>query len=173
MTTKERIQLLQSTPFFGATNEKSVALLLSLSETVSISAGEYFFHQGDQGDSLYLLEKGSASIFKTYEGQDYILRTVTNGDCFGEMTLIDFTPRSATVRAESDCTAIEISSAALHSLYQQDCEQFLIIQMNITREVSRRLRGADERWFQLKVEDNGRHSNEHNLDHATTLEPDR
>ncbi len=151
MTAEDRIQLLQSTPFFGATNESSVALLLSLSRTTHIPAGEYFFHQDDKGDSLFLLEKGSAEIFKTFDGVDYVLRTVKNGDCFGEMTLIDFTPRSATVRAESDCTAIEISSAALHSLYQQDCEQFLIVQMNISREVSRRLRASDERWFRSQA----------------------
>ncbi|MEH6558386.1 MAG: cyclic nucleotide-binding domain-containing protein [Oceanicoccus sp.] len=154
MTTEERIQLLQSTPFFGATNEQSVALLLRLSQTIHIPAGDYFFHQNDKGDSLFLLEKGRAEIFKTFDGINYVLRTVTNGDCFGEMALIDFTPRSATVRAESDCTAIEISSAALHSLYQQDCEQFLIIQMNISREVSRRLRASDERWFRSQVENN-------------------
>lgn len=151
MTTDERIQLLQSTPFFGATNEHSVALLLNLSQTIYIPAGEYFFHQDDKGDALFLLEKGSAEIFKTFDGFNYILRTVKNGDCFGEMALIDFTPRSATVRAESDCTAIEISSAALHSLYQQDCEQFLIIQMNISREVSRRLRASDDRWFRSQA----------------------
>ena len=154
MTTEERILLLQSTPFFGATNERSVALLLGLSKTIHLSAGEFFFHQNDKGDSLFLLEKGRAEIFKTFNGIDYVLRTVNNGDCFGEMALIDFTPRSATVRAKTDCTAIEISSKALHSLYQQDCEQFLIVQMNVSREVSRRLRLSDERWFQSQVENN-------------------
>lgn len=148
---QRRIHLLQSTPFFGAINDRSIALLLGLSETRLISSGDYFFHQGDDGNSLFLLEYGEAVIFKTYDEHEYILRQAHDGDCFGEMALIDLTPRSASVRAETDCTAIEISSAALHSLFQQDAEQFLIIQMNISREITRRLRASDERWYRSQV----------------------
>lgn len=151
MTTEKRIQLLQSMPFFGAINETSVALILSLSDTLHMEQGGYFFHQGERGDSLYLLEQGETVIFKKSDSQEYILRHASAGECFGELALIDFTPRSASVRALQDCTAIKIPSSALHSLYQQDPEQFLLIQMNIAREVSRRLRAADERWFQLQT----------------------
>jgi len=151
MTAAERIQLLQSMPFFGAINDESVALILGLSETLLISAGEYFFNQDEKGDSLFLLEKGRAVIFKKSDEKEYILRYVEDGDCFGELALIDFTPRSASVRAETDCTAIKIPSSALLSLFQQDSEQFLMIQMNMGREVSRRLRAADDRWFQLQI----------------------
>ncbi len=151
MTLSERIQLLQAMPFFGAIKESSVALLLELSETLSVQAGEYFFRQGDQGDSLYILEYGRASIFKEWEDQEYNLRHISHGDCFGDLALIDLTPRSASVRAETPCTAIKIPASALHSLYEKDPEQFLLIQMNMAREVSRRLRSADERWFQLQL----------------------
>ncbi len=70
------------------------------------------------------------------------------GDCFGEMSLIDLFPRTS-VRAEKPCTAIEISSDALYEIYKRDLEQFALIQMNIAREISRRLRGADERLFEI------------------------
>ena len=151
MSEKQRIHLLQSTPFFGAINNNSISLLLEQSQMHEVAAGDYFFQQGDTGNSLFLLEFGDAVIFKTYDAREFILRKVSDGDCFGEMALIDLAPRSASVRAETDCTAIEIPSSALHSLYQQDHEQFLIIQMNISREVSRRLRSADERWFRAQV----------------------
>ena len=151
MTAAERIQLLQSMPFFGAINDESVVLILGLSETLNISAGDYFFNQGEKGDSLFLLEKGRAAIFKKSDEKEYILRYAEDGDCFGELALIDLTPRSASVRAEIECTAIKIPSSALLSLFQQDSEQFLMIQMNMGREVSRRLRAADDRWFQLQI----------------------
>lgn len=151
MTTETRIQLLQSMPFFGAINESSVALILSLSDTLHMEKDGYFFHQGERGDSLYLLEQGETVIFKEFNAQEYILRHASAGECFGELALIDFTPRSASVRALEDCAALKIPSSALHSLYQQNPEQFLLIQMNIAREVSRRLRAADERWFQLQI----------------------
>ena len=151
MTAEERIHLLQSMPFFGAINDASVALILGQSKTLKVQKGDYFFHQGEKGDSLYLIEKGRTVIFKQSDDKEYILRHAEDGDCFGELALIDFTPRSASVRAEADCTAIKIPSSALLSLFQQDPEQFLIIQMNIGREVSRRLRASDDRWFQLQI----------------------
>ncbi|MGK0498401.1 MAG: CRP-like cAMP-binding protein [Oceanicoccus sp.] len=154
MTTQQRILLLQSMPFFGAIKTSSVNLILELSKTLSIKSGDYFFHQGDLGDSLFVLEKGQASIFKTYDDKEYVLRTALDGDCFGDLALIDFTPRSASVRAEADCKALKIPSSTLHTLYKQDSEQFLLIQMNIAREVSRRLRKADDRWFQCQITDN-------------------
>lgn len=156
MIPEKRIHLLQAMPFFGAISDRSVSLILELSETQTLNKDELFFQQGDKGDSLYLLEKGRAAVYKTAGELEHILRHVEAGDCFGELALIDFTPRSASVRAETNCTAIKIPSSALHSLYQQDPEQFLIIQMNIAREVSRRLRAADDRWFQLQIDHGGK-----------------
>lgn len=151
MTSQERIHLLQGMPFFGAISDRSVGLILELSETLTRDPGEYFFHQDECGDALYLLEAGRVVIFKRAQDTEFILRYAERGDCFGELALIDFTPRSASVRVEIRCSAIRIPSSALHSLYQHDPEQYLIIQMNIAREVSRRLRAADDRWFQLQI----------------------
>jgi hypothetical protein len=49
------------------------------------------------------------------------------------------------------CQAIELSGASLLGIYEKDLEQFTLIQMNMGREVSRRLRDADERLFQAKL----------------------
>lgn len=148
--TQKRIQLLQAMPFFGAVDDDSVSLILELSETLIKQKGEYFFSEGEEGDSLYILEEGCALVFKKSGDREYILRRAETGDCFGELALIALESRSASVRAEEECIAIKIPSSALHGLYQSNPEQFLIIQMNMGREVGRRLRLADERWFQLK-----------------------
>ncbi len=151
MTPEERIHLLQTMPFFGAIADDSIRLLLELSETLRKPSGAYFFREGERGDSLFLLEQGRAVIFREAGGREYTLRYAEAGDCFGELALIDLSPRSASVRAVTDCVAIRIPASALHTLYQQDAEQYLIMQMNIARELSRRLRTADERWFQLQL----------------------
>jgi CRP-like cAMP-binding protein len=59
------------------------------------------------------------------------------------MSLIDFSPRSASVRAVEDCTALQISAACISQIYEKDLEQFAMIEMNMGREVSRRLRESD------------------------------
>jgi CRP-like cAMP-binding protein len=67
------------------------------------------------------------------------------------MALIDHCPRSASVRAVEDCSAIQISAANLYRLYAQDLKQFALIQMNMGREVCRRLREADNMLFGVKL----------------------
>jgi CRP-like cAMP-binding protein len=65
------------------------------------------------------------------------------------MAVMDLSPRSASVRAVEDCTAIRVSAANLYRLYEQDPKQFALIQMNMGREVTRRLREADDRLFEV------------------------
>jgi hypothetical protein len=55
------------------------------------------------------------------------------------------------VRAVDDCTAIRISSGDLYRVYIQDVKQFALIQMNMGREVSRRLREANDRLFSVQM----------------------
>jgi len=55
------------------------------------------------------------------------------------------------VRADADCVAIELSPDDLLRLYEHDVEQFALVQMNIGREVCRRLRVTDELLFQAMV----------------------
>jgi CRP-like cAMP-binding protein len=98
------------------------------------------------------VERGRVEILKSRGGKHYSLRTLETGDCFGELALIDFGPRSASVRALGDSKAIEISPRCLRDLALDDLEQYAIIYMNMARELSRRLRQADERMFRARVE---------------------
>jgi CRP/FNR family transcriptional regulator, cyclic AMP receptor protein len=54
------------------------------------------------------------------------------------------------VRVIEACRAIEIATTALHRLAERDMEQFALIQMNIGREVCRRLRATDELLFRVR-----------------------
>ena len=90
-------------------------------------------------------------MLKLWNGQQHVLRHLQRGDCFGEMALIDLFPRSASVRAVTPCTAIQLSTASFQKIYEMDLEQFAIIQMNIGREISRRLRVADEQLFRVMM----------------------
>lgn len=80
-----------------------------------------------------------------------MLRELGPGDCFGEMAMIDFAPRSASVQALAPCRAFALSIARLHRLYEQDLEQFALIQMNLSRELSRRLRVTMDRLAVLEA----------------------
>jgi CRP-like cAMP-binding protein len=105
------------------------------------------------------------AVVKRWQGVDHHLRHLGPGDCFGEMALIDMSPRSASVIALEDCSALRLTNADLHRVYQADLEQFALIQMNIARELSRRLRIANERLFGIEREPESRDEGERELLH--------
>jgi CRP/FNR family transcriptional regulator, cyclic AMP receptor protein len=148
---EQRIELLQRMPIFGGVRADTLQFLLAICPIISVAANAFFFREHEEGDSMFVLELGKAAVLKSWQGQDYLLQTMKEGDCFGEMTVIDHCPRSASVRAVEDCRAIRISPADLHQVYARDLKQFALIQMNMGREVCRRLREANSRLFSAKM----------------------
>lgn len=151
MPLSSRTELLQRMPIFGALREDALQVLLERARSVQSGAGGFFFHDGDAASSMFVLEAGQAVVTKAWQGRDYVLNVLQPGDCFGEMALMDLQPRSASVRAETDCSALEFSHDDLLHLYERDVEQFALIQMNIGREVCRRLRATDELLFRTRL----------------------
>ncbi|NCF30145.1 MAG: cyclic nucleotide-binding domain-containing protein [Gammaproteobacteria bacterium] len=146
------LELLQTMPIFGAISDESLKFLLERAKEVQVAKDDYFFRENDQGSSMFVLEEGRVAVLKSWVGQTQGLAFLNRGDCFGEMALIEMGARSASVQATEDCTAIEVSIDILHELYQHDLEQFTIIQMNMSREVCRRLRKADDLLFQVQMQ---------------------
>lgn len=146
-----QIELLQRMPIFGAIRDELLDFLLDQAPRRSVARGGCFFREGEPGDRMFVLESGRAVVIKGWQGQDIVLNHLGPGDCFGEMALMDLFPRSASVLAEDDCAAIELTPAHLASLYDRDIEQFALIQMNIGREVCRRLRATDELLFRVRM----------------------
>lgn len=136
-------------PLFGGLAAATLQLLAGDAHPVALAAGHDFFRQGEPGDSLFVLESGRVAVLRQVPGGWLRLGTLGPGDCFGEMSLIDYAPRSATVRALEDCRAFALPIARLHRLYECDLEQFALIQMNLARELSRRLRATTDRLAQL------------------------
>ncbi|HEY1392129.1 MAG TPA: cyclic nucleotide-binding domain-containing protein [Methylibium sp.] len=145
------IELLQRMPIFGAISDEALRFLLEQAGVVQVAAGEFFFRENDPADSMFVLETGRAAVLKGWRGQELLLHHLEAGDCFGEMALMDLFPRSASVQAMLDCEAIEIRPQHLLRLFEQSPEQFALIQMNIGREVCRRLRATDEQLFRAKM----------------------
>jgi len=146
-----RIELLQRMPVFGGIRADILQFLLTLCPVVFVPANDFFFREHDEADSMFVLEAGKVDVLKSWRGQQHLLRTLKEGDCFGEIALMDLCPRSASVRAAEDCTALRVSAGNLYQVYARDLKQFALIQMNMGREVCRRLRDSDERLFRAKM----------------------
>jgi CRP-like cAMP-binding protein len=147
----EHLRLLQNMPIFGGVETAVLEFLLQSSRFVNCAQGEFFFREGDLANSMFVLERGYVAIYRRWQGKSYKLRELGSGDCFGEMALMDCKPRSASVKALQNSGAVEINTAQLSQLYDRNPEQFTLIQMNMGREVCRRLRDADKRLFVTEV----------------------
>jgi len=146
-----RVELLQRMPVFGALGEPALQLLVEGARLTEVAGGEWFFSEGDQARSMYVLETGHAIVLRQWRGREIELNRFGPGDCFGEMALMDLHPRSAGVRALQACRAIEFGPEEMMRLHEADLEQFALLQMNLGRELSRRLRATDELLFRAAM----------------------
>jgi CRP-like cAMP-binding protein len=149
---EKRLGILQNMPIFGGIGEDALVFLLDKSTSTTFSAGDFLFRENDPGDSLYILETGRVAILKRWNRTYYRLSDLTAGDCVGEMSLIDLGRRSASVLALTECEAIQLTSTSLLEVSEYDLEQFALIQMNMSRELSRRLRVSDEAFFREMIQ---------------------
>mgnify|MGYP000957136504 CR=1 FL=1 len=146
-----RVELLQRMPVFGALSAATLELLLAQSRHRVVTQGDWFFREGDEARTMYVIETGHAVVTRHWQGREVELNRFGPGDCFGEMALMDLHPRSAAVRALEDCTAIEFGPEEMMQLHDADLEQFALLQMNLARELCRRLRATDDLLFRAAM----------------------
>ena len=138
---KTLYQPLQSYALFGGVSDDELPIIESLLKTEHFAPGEYLCHQGDSGDRLFLILSGSVEILnESANGESACLAIRKQGESIGEMTLIDIQNRSASIRALEEVTVRSLSHLDLQQLYENHQQLFILIIMNIAREISRRLR---------------------------------
>jgi CRP/FNR family cyclic AMP-dependent transcriptional regulator len=94
-------RLLQRMPIFGAVSGEAMGFLLDRSTRIEVPSGGWFFREGDRGGSAIVLECGRATVLKRGEDRLHPLLELGPGDCFGEVSLLDFGRRSASVRTRT------------------------------------------------------------------------
>jgi CRP/FNR family cyclic AMP-dependent transcriptional regulator len=129
--------LLLNVPFFEKLDEDQRRVLAAQSQTVRLPAGELVFSVGDPGDAIYIVTKGRAEVFfKDSTGQRIVLEHVTRGHFFGEISLLDAGPRTASVVATEDLEALRIDHNDLQALVRQ----YPMASIDILAAMGRRLR---------------------------------
>lgn len=76
---------------------------------VNFQPGELIFATGEEGHHAYIIESGQVDIFVTTTGKDVSFKSLAKGDVFGEMAVIDASPRSASARALTETCCVVIS----------------------------------------------------------------
>jgi CRP-like cAMP-binding protein len=104
--------------------------------SVSGKAGDDIFQEGDEGMEMYIIQEGEIEIVKEFGDQSQRLALLEVGDFFGEMSLLEETPRAATARAVTDYVLVRIDYSTFDQMVQENPE----IAIRMLRKLSHRLR---------------------------------
>jgi CRP-like cAMP-binding protein len=138
------IEDLRRVGLFGAISDDVLEFLAARLVLLQPDPGTLVFREGDSARDMFVVMGGEMEVLKRSQtGIDARVALLGPGDWFGEMSILDVQPRSASVRVLSPCRLLRVSAADLDSLYRHDTKAYSIIVLNIARELSRRLRVAD------------------------------
>jgi len=84
-------------------------------EQINVKKDAFVFREGDKGDAAYVVDLGSIAIIKTVAGEEMRLATVKEGGMFGEMAILDGSPRMASAQAIEDSTLIVVPGRTIDS----------------------------------------------------------
>jgi SulP family sulfate permease len=116
-------------------------------------AGDEIFHEGEKGDTMYLVSKGSVNIFLELGKGERHKRIASFGEgvFFGDMSLLEEKPRSATAIAGTDTEVYCLTKKNFHKLLEEEPAVASRIQLGIARELSKRLRVTSDEVRALEV----------------------
>jgi CRP-like cAMP-binding protein len=132
-------------PIFAGLPERIMDLIAGKLRVLQVVPGAQVLREGEHARSMFIVRDGELQILKHGKGDaEYKLAVLKTGDCVGEMSLIDIQPRSATARAIGSATLYVLDLSEIAKLYVGDVEAYALLVLNISREISRRLRVADD-----------------------------
>lgn len=113
-------------------------------EIVEAETGALVFKEGESGREMFVVLEGEMEVLRRSK-RDVEARVAILGphDWFGEMSILDIMPRSATIRAIAPSRMLRLTTQDLDALYRRDLKSYSLIVLNVAREISRRLRVAD------------------------------
>jgi CRP/FNR family transcriptional regulator, cyclic AMP receptor protein len=142
--------LISQINIFKGLGSSELKLLISLLKEKTVRKDGIVLNQEDPGDALYIIKEGKVKVVLFgEEGKEFILSTLKSGDFFGEMSLLDGEPRSASVVATKEAKLLVLERDDFLNFVRNSPD----IALNILAELSRRLRRTDEKIASLALLD--------------------
>jgi signal transduction histidine kinase len=136
-------------PLFDGLADDGKASLFAVASQRTCRDGEVIISEGEEGDALFVVMSGAVQVEKaTLDRRQEALVSLREGECFGELTLVDRQPRSATVRALGDTEVCIFQRDALDSVFARNPDVQRVVLGNLVRIMAGRLRRVDENLIQ-------------------------
>jgi CRP/FNR family cyclic AMP-dependent transcriptional regulator len=137
----EAREALARAPMFSGLKRGTLKSLERAAKVRRFASGELLVKEGDEAVAFFVLCSGEAEVVKGLEQErELVLGNLAEGDFFGEMALLDGFPRSASVRAVSECECVVLARWDLVALIRTSPE----VALAILPVLSRRLRDCEE-----------------------------
>lgn len=157
------VSLLTGIDMFELLHEDDRRALADVVDYINLKPAETLFQAGEPGESLFVVRSGSIELFiKDNVGQKIVLTIAEEGDLFGELSLLDSGPRTATAVALTDVELLMLDRDDLLLLFQKRPDAAL----NMLAAMSAMTRKADE-LLRTRV---SRNVNEEMQEHSTLLQ---
>lgn len=127
-------------------DERLLASLLSYLEVIKVSSFESVVNKGDHGDALFMVLEGEVRARVIIDGRETTLATMGVGECFGELAVVDQSPRSADVMANQSSVLIKVSEAALKKMFAEAPALAAPFMFALTRVIAQRVRMTTKRY---------------------------
>ena len=142
--------MMRSIPLFKDLNDADMVLISDLAIEKQVPKGTVVLTEGAVGDSLFAIISGRVKVFiGDEEGREIILKILGPGDFFGEMSMIDSEPRSASVSSLEPCVFKVLS----HQAFEQCLVKAPRIATLVMQSLAKRLRDADRKISTLALMD--------------------
>ncbi len=146
MPATEREEQLARVPFFEGLTGAALSLIAQVTAEESHATGTKLFGYGDPGDKLFVILEGKVRISRQVSGMgEEALAILGPNEVFGEMSLLDESPRSADARVHEACRALVISKESFDELLFLHKDLAYEVLWNCVRILSVRLRETNEK----------------------------
>jgi CRP-like cAMP-binding protein len=110
----------------------------------SYQPGDHIITQGDTNTDICVLLQGRAKVTVNKDGNEHFIAEIGKGDLFGELVLINETERTANIIAEDQCDVLIMTYENFFSYFNKKPKVFALMVLNVTRLVTKRLKGSNQ-----------------------------
>jgi CRP/FNR family transcriptional regulator, cyclic AMP receptor protein len=132
-TTKQLMTVLGAVPLLEGLSKKQLKKVADLAEVAAFMAGAKLVEQGVIGDSFYVVLTGQAKVVANGRTVNHLLP----GDYFGEISLLDGEPRTASVISETEMTLVLITQKQFFAMLAKDPDVSICLLEGLARAVRR------------------------------------
>ena len=131
-----RAPFLSLSPLFAGLPRRMLGRLATRFLEKAYYPGEFVFHEGDPGRALFVVVEGTVEIIRAEPRGEHIVRTLGAGDAFGELALIDESPRSGSARIGEPARLLILYKSDFDALIDGEARIALVVLRNLARVVA-------------------------------------